>query len=96
MKKEDIIIEEGYPRNDYLSNYEPKDVNRIKQEIGIPLDKKVLLYAPTWRDNNYKLGAGYSHSFAVDFDRLQKEIGDEYVLLIRSHYFIKSDDLPEI
>ena len=25
----------------------------LKKKVGIPLDKKVILYAPTWRDDEY-------------------------------------------
>ena len=86
--KENIIIEEGYPRNDFLSNYQKKDVTRIKKELNIPKDKKVILYAPTWRDNQHESGIGYVYNPEIDFKKLQKEFGGEYVLLFRSHYFI--------
>ncbi|MDK2599909.1 CDP-glycerol glycerophosphotransferase family protein [Bacillus stercoris] len=48
------LIESGYPRNDYL--FSPKtnnEKNSIKQKLGIDINKKVILYAPTWRDNSY-------------------------------------------
>src|SRR5690606_16039435 len=48
------IIESGYPRNDYLINNNNKtEVNKIKQKLGLPKDKKIILYAPTWRDNQF-------------------------------------------
>src|SRR5699024_4900417 len=48
------IIESGYPRNDvlYTSN-STTEINKIKSRLNIPIDKKVILYAPTWRDNDY-------------------------------------------
>src|SRR5690606_37585013 len=48
------LLEYGYPRNDIL--YAPDKEERarsIKKSLGIPLDKKVILYAPTWRDDQY-------------------------------------------
>ena len=36
------LIETGYPRNDFLTNYTEEDVLNIKKKLGIPLDKKVL------------------------------------------------------
>ena len=90
LGKEDIIVEEGYPRNDFLVNYTQDDVNRIKTELGLPDDKKVILYAPTWRDDQFKFGEGYQYKPAVDFDRLQREIGDDYVILYRAHYYISN------
>ena len=34
------LIETGYPRNDFLTNYTEEDVLNIKKKLGIPLDKK--------------------------------------------------------
>ncbi len=90
LGKEDIIVEEGYPRNDFLINYTDDDVRRIKSELGLPGDKKVILYAPTWRDNQHQVGTGYVYKTEVDFDHLQRELGDEYVILFRAHYFISN------
>ena len=86
--KEDIIIEEGYPRNDFLVNYHVSDVERVKKALNLPSDKKIILYAPTWRDNQHQSGVGYTYKTEVDFDRLRKELGDEYVILFRAHYFV--------
>ena len=36
--KENIIIEKGYPRNDFLFNYTQDDVNRIKRKLEIEND----------------------------------------------------------
>ena len=71
--KEDIIIEKGYPRNDFLSNHTEEDVNRIKKELGILENKKVILYAPTWRDNQHTSGVGYVYKDEIDFDKLKDE-----------------------
>ena len=90
LGKDKIIVEEGYPRNDFLNNYTEDDVKRIKAELGIPEGKKIILYAPTWRDNQHQVGTGYVYKTEVDFDRLQKELSDEYVLLFRAHYFISN------
>ncbi len=86
--KENIIIEEGYPRNDFLCKFTKKDVERVKKELKLPKDKKVILYAPTYRANQHTSGLGYTYKTEVDFDRLQKEIGDEYIILFRAHYFV--------
>ena len=48
------ILEIGYPRNDILFHKNNKeDIEKIKKELGLPLDKKIILYAPTWRDNEF-------------------------------------------
>lgn len=84
---EDIVIETGYPRNDFLFNYTEEEAADIRRSLNIPEGKKVILYAPTFRDNEHD-GTGYTYDVHIDFDRLQKEIGDEYVILFRAHYFV--------
>ena len=84
------IIEEGYPRNDFLSNYTQEDIRNIKDNLGINNigNKKIILYAPTWRDNQHTSGVGYTYKVDVDFDLLQKELGNNYIILFRAHYFV--------
>ena len=86
--KEDIMIEEGYPRNDDIVKHTPEKVAEIKKSLGIPDNKKVILYAPTWRDNQHEVGIGYVYDSPLDFDRLRERLGDDYVVLYRAHYFI--------
>lgn len=86
--KEDIIIEKGYPRNDFLINYKESDIKRIKKDLGLPKNKKIILYAPTWRDNQHTSGVGYTYKTEVDFDYLREKLGDEYIILFRAHYFV--------
>lgn len=83
----DKIIEEGYPRNDRLINATPEEVKKLRQNLGVD-DKKVILYAPTWRDNQHTSGTGYTYKTEVDFDKLRDELGDEYVILFRAHYLV--------
>jgi CDP-glycerol glycerophosphotransferase len=86
--KEDIIIEEGYPRNDFLYNYKESDIRRVKKQLNIPKNKKVILYAPTWRDDQHITGVGYTYKTEVNFDYLKEKLEDDYVILFRAHYFI--------
>ncbi len=90
LGKTDIIVEQGYPRNDFLYRFTADDVSRIKRGLGVPEGKKVILYAPTWRDNQHTANQGYTYRTAVDFDTLQRELGGEYVILFRAHYFISN------
>src|SRR5690625_79674 len=76
------IIESGYPRNDYLiNNNNIKNVEKIKRAIGIPIDKKVIMYAPTWRDK-------FSFNLPLSITNLKKELGDEYFIIVRLHYLV--------
>ncbi|MGM9537725.1 MAG: CDP-glycerol glycerophosphotransferase family protein [Candidatus Onthomonas sp.] len=85
------IIQQGYPRNDFLSRYTPEQAAAIKARLGVPEGKKVILYAPTFRDNQ-KLDRAYSYGFTLemDFDHLLETLGEDYVILFRPHYFVAS------
>ena len=88
LDKTNIIVEKGYPRNDYLFNYTSSDVKRIKKQLNIPANKKIILYAPTFRDNEHQTGLGYTYSLKLDFEHLKNKLGKDYVILFRTHYFI--------
>ncbi|MFB9974873.1 CDP-glycerol glycerophosphotransferase family protein [Allobacillus sp. SKP2-8] len=86
---QNTILEVGYPRNDVLTNLNYKEyINKIKSKLNIPLDKKVLLYAPTWRDNNFFEKGKYRFDMTMDLDRMKKKLGQDYVILFRFHYLI--------
>lgn len=82
------IIECGYPRNDYLYNYKAEDVEKIKKRLNLPMDKKIILYAPTWRDNQYYQIGKYKFDLRLDLDMMRERLGDEYILLLRMHYLV--------
>lgn len=86
--RQDIIVEEGYPRNDALASPAPKAIEAIKARLDLPRDKKVILYAPTWRDDQHASGVGYTYQAETDFDLLKRELGEEYIVLFRAHYLI--------
>lgn len=83
------MIESGYPRNDLLyAENRDEYVANVRSSIGIPRDKKVILYAPTWRDDEYLQVGQYTFSLKLDLYEMQKALGDEYVVLLRMHYLI--------
>lgn len=67
-----------------------KDIENIKRTNNIDFSKKIILYAPTWRDNQHQVGQGYTYKLEIDFDRLKEKYGDEYIILFRAHYFISN------
>ena len=87
---EERLIETGYPRNDILVNSTNDQIVRIKEKLGLPKDKKVILYAPTWRDNSYVI-EGYTFKLQVDFRKWQEALGEEYVVVFKPHYLIIND-----
>lgn len=90
------LIETGYPRNDILSNYQNSDLEAIKAKLNLPSNKKVILYAPTWRDNSFNL-KGYTFKLKVDLKKWQKTLGKDYVVIFKPHYLIVNDfDLKSV
>ena len=73
--------EDGYPRNDVLAPgaASPDDVFALRARLGIAADARVLLYAPTWRDDRPE------HVDHLDVARFTRELGDGYVTLVRGH-----------
>jgi CDP-glycerol glycerophosphotransferase len=86
----DKIIEAGYPRNDALCTFTPEDVASVRRRLGIPAGKKVVLYAPTWRDDQHSSKVGYTYESQADFAALRAALGDDYVMLFRAHYLVAS------
>lgn len=84
------LVLTGNPRNDALVNYTEDDLNAIRKRLNLPADKKVLLYAPTWRDDQHQAGTGYVYKSPVDFHKLMAELTDDWVILFRAHYLVSS------
>lgn len=72
------ILETAIPKTDNLFISETKR-NELFDEFNIPKNKKIILYAPTFR----KEGA-----FILPFStkKIQKELGEEYIILVKLHY----------
>ena len=81
------LIETGYPRNDFITNATKEDIINIKNKYHLPLDKKIILYAPTWRDNSYNV-SGYTFELKADFYKWKEILKDEYIIVFKPHYLI--------
>jgi CDP-glycerol glycerophosphotransferase len=89
------ICEYGYPRNDLLRRGEVAELAaRVRDRLGLPAGKRVVLYAPTWRDNQvYANGRRYRFDMRLDLERAWRELGQDHVFLIRGHHHM-ADDVP--
>ncbi|WP_285369574.1 bifunctional glycosyltransferase/CDP-glycerol:glycerophosphate glycerophosphotransferase [Streptomyces sp. RKAG293] len=80
------LLEAGYPRNDMLYAPERDEIaEKVRERIGLPAGKKVVLYAPTWRDDQYYGPGRYKLDLQVDLVKAKQELGDDFVLLVRRH-----------
>lgn len=76
------------PRNDKLLDYSNDEIMLIKKKLSIPSNKKVILYAPTYRE--YLVDNKKKNYIAppLNLNKWKKEIGNEYVMIIRAHYVV--------
>jgi CDP-glycerol glycerophosphotransferase len=89
---ESKLVRSGYPRNDALvaaarggEDTGGRSAGRaLARELGVPEDRTVLLYAPTFRGD----AAGGIRPFRspFDFTEFADRFGDRCTLLVRSHY----------
>lgn len=82
----DKFIKCGLPRNDELLESDGETVREIRHRLGIPNGKRVILYAPTYRE--YETDGGYNRVLHLPFDTdmWQRKLGGEYCVLFRVHY----------
>ena len=84
-----VMLETGYPRNDILHDANRQIIaDKIRNRLGIPKNKKTILYAPTWRDDEYYAKGQYKFTLQLDLHLMKQQLGSEYVVLLRTHYFI--------
>ena len=85
------VLEFGYPRNDLFYQEEFSAVaSRVREKLNLPADKKVILYAPTFRDNQTNGANKFTFEIPFDMEAMKEQLGDEYVLLLRLHVVISN------
>ena len=84
---EKIFIPTGLPRNDVMFADRDAMKEKICKFYGIPMDKKLVIYAPTFRRGEK------SNTYGMDFKQvcqaLSDRFGGEWVMLFRNHSFVK-------
>lgn len=82
------IVTTGYPRNEWLKANHKNDelIREIKIKNNIPLDKKVILYAPTWRDYNYRVTESKKDkNYIMQFRKVLNHLGNDYCIINKAH-----------
>lgn len=76
----------GLPRNDILAHV-TQDIRFLAREkLGITDDKKVILYAPTFREYEKDIRNNCVLTPPMDLKKWKEELGTNHVLLLRAHY----------
>ncbi|GAA4090975.1 hypothetical protein GCM10022214_59820 [Actinomadura miaoliensis] len=82
------VMETGYPRNDLLFAEDRHErALRVRERLGLPAGRRVVLYAPTWREDVWQTG-GRQAELVLDTGRLATALGDDHVVLVRQHHMV--------
>ncbi len=88
------IIEEGYPRIDRqrLSDADRRSVRgALTDQLGVELgDRRIVLFAPTWRGASFQSPDADLAHLADQAVELQRGLGDEVVVLVKTHQVVHS------
>ncbi|RLV50454.1 glycosyltransferase [Nocardioides mangrovicus] len=89
LEDTDILVA-GYPRCDVLVPgnrwVEADEVRaRVLGRLGVPLDKTVVLYAPTYRDKLTTRMFAAQRFDELDLDQLARSLGEDHVVMLRGH-----------
>lgn len=90
---EEKVLPLGTPRTDYLfeKGNEEKARQRLEKLYPQTKDKKLVLYAPTFRDANSSDSEIFSH---FDVSLFNETLGEEYALLVRFHPQVHTGEKP--
>lgn len=82
------VLPTGMPRIDEFldEEYRKKKTKELYENYPMCKDKKVILFAPTYRGKNKK-SANYPYEL-IDFKRLYDLCADEYVVLFKMHPWV--------
>ena len=83
------FLDIGYPRNDVLySSNNPERISQLKQKILHQTPKRVVMYAPTWRDDDYIVQGQYHFTLPFSLAAFFANMDADTVLIIRPHYLV--------
>ena len=91
----DRVIATGVPRTDIFFDEAYKSEIRAKIFSTYPMlkDKKVILFAPTFRGSSKKEG-NYPH-YRFDYKKIFESFGDEYRIIIKHHPHVNNKPVIE-
>ncbi len=84
------VLEAGYPLADALRTPFADAAARAAAlaALGLPEDRRYLLYAPTWRDDQ-PLGAWrFGFDLQLDLARISAALASDQVLLLKTHHLV--------
>ncbi len=85
------ILEIGYPRNDiFYNDQQHKLAKKIRSKLHLNQNKKVILYAPTFRDDQTISKNRFFFEINMDLNAMKDKLGEDYVVLLRMHVIVNN------
>lgn len=85
------ILETGYPRNDlFYKGNNLEVIEKVKNNLKLFEGKKVILYAPTFRDDQTSNNSKFLFDVNMDLHKMKEQLGGEYIVLLRMHVVISN------
>lgn len=80
------LLETGLPRNDkFYGGQAERLYAEVRERLGLPADRKLLLYGPTWRDTAFGSRGRYALDLRCDLEALDYALGEDWTVLFRKH-----------
>jgi len=95
------IIACGMPRNDIMFKSTEKVKKKVRQYFDLPIDSKLILYAPTFRSDMGSVETGFrSGDYGINemeiLEALNSKFGGSWYFLFRAHYYLPDMKLDNI
>ncbi|MET8984204.1 CDP-glycerol glycerophosphotransferase family protein [Nonomuraea wenchangensis] len=86
------VLESGLPRNDVLNSPDREALaEAVRERLGLAEGKRVVLYAPTYRDYDRK-----NAMVKLDLAKAREALGADHEILVRAHPMQAVPAVPEI
>ena len=89
-------ITAGAPRNDCLVLNDPSEIQKIRASLGIDDDTGLLLYAPTYRENEDVIPKRAQMDLLSTLKCLEKKTQKPWKCLFRAHYKSQGIDIASV
>lgn len=87
------ILNIGFPRNDLFFRDYSKFSKIIKGYYNIPIEKKIILYAPTYRGVAGNFSENATLNITQVLSTLKNKFNSDFICLYRGHYYIHDQKL---
>ncbi len=87
FRYEGDVLETGYPLTDPLAAADGGRTDVLRR-LDLPLDRRYVLYAPTWRDDRQVGHWQFDLDLRLDVARVAAALAPDQMLLVRAHHLV--------